>query len=382
MLGEDIARKIAENLRFAQDLAAFARTKLVHRAAARESLSRIHAIWMKLREEPLWLDGFLLQAEMLRLYNIGSTGATYLACACFHGALAHLTYLGLECDSNSISCDGVTALASACARGALPSLTALHLCNNKIGDTGCSVLVAAARRGLVHLTDLGIGKNNIGDFGIEAVASACAKGAFSYLKFLDISDNHIGSAGCSALASACAAGALVSLCHLKLARNLFGDAGCTALALTLARMKTLDLDGNAITDAGCKALASAWHSVKLRNQLCLEEFVISDNQICSDGCKDLISECASKTLKVLDLSGNMIGDLGCEHIGCYAEHLASLEELSLERNSIGAGFVCLALAKRKLCSLQTLHLRNNVSDDLARELLMTAYSRNGFKLFL
>ena len=63
--------------------------------------------------------------------------------------------------------------------------THLHLCDNQIGDAGCSSL-----------------------------ADACAKGALAQLHILHLEINQIGDAGCSSLADACTKGAMAQLTHL------------------------------------------------------------------------------------------------------------------------------------------------------------------------
>ena len=140
------------------------------------------------------------------------------------------------------------------------TLTALHLYNNKIGDSGASALATALQHNS-SLTTLDLSSAllrdiSIGDSGASALATALQHN--STLTALDLSSNSIGVKGVSALATALQHNSTLNT--LNLHSNSIGELGASALAIPLqhnSTLTTLDIRNSRIGDSGATALATA-----------------------------------------------------------------------------------------------------------------------------
>ena len=175
------------------------------------------------------------------------------------------------------------------------------------------------------------------------------------------------------------------------------------------RCMKLDLTYNQITQYGAQNLANA-----LRHNKCLDELIISHNQISDTGVRFLAATMNSSVLKRVDLEENDISDEGVKYLTEMLTKNTSLIWLSLSHNHIGnPGVKMLAsvLTSDNSCleflnlsanedisdecinslmammkhnrSLKELDLRHSdLSEDGEATLLVVAQPKKGFKLCL
>ena len=172
-------------------------------------------------------------------------------------------------------------------------LRSLSFNGNMIGDIESFAVAPAAFHFLLMrgLTALDLQSTCIGDAGISTLAGACARGGLSQLTGLTcavadrpsctlhlvlrqlcfgrLSHNGVGDMGLCALADACGGGALAQLQELFLDHNAICDTGMLALvevfSRALALLKVLDLTFNTIGRVGCDALARKLSSGAMPN---------------------------------------------------------------------------------------------------------------------
>mmetsp|Transcript_9077 Transcript_9077/g.26753 ORF Transcript_9077/g.26753 Transcript_9077/m.26753 type:complete len:699 (+) Transcript_9077:95-2191(+) len=204
----------------------------------------------------------------------------------------------LNLRANMLEDEGAQRLATALRSR---SLLKLDLCDNGIGDPGCTA-IAKALRGNGPLAELRLSENRIRDAGAVAIAQALIQ-KNRRLKYLGLFENEIGERGASALARAVQLDC--SLEELRLGRNKFGNSGASALGTALldnTNLRLLNLRLNSLTDAAAKKLASGLRT--------------------------------NNTLTALDLVFNGIGDTGALALSSALEHNLTLRELQLGFNHV------------------------------------------------
>ncbi|MFT3696277.1 MAG: TIGR02996 domain-containing protein [Kofleriaceae bacterium] len=144
-------------------------------------------------------------------------------------------------------CHAYTADAIAAAH--LPSLEHLAFAGDWIGDLGDDGVARLARAELPSLQHLALLNLGIGQLGASVISRTGWKLLSLDLGWGSYTPNQIGAGGCAALAQ------MPTLHRLVLDHNRVGDAGVAALATT--QLRSLSLQGNALTDAAMVSLASA-----------------------------------------------------------------------------------------------------------------------------
>ncbi|OWK47375.1 TIGR02996 domain-containing protein [Fimbriiglobus ruber] len=152
---------------------------------------------------------------------------------------------------------------------------------------------------------------------------------------------------------------LASVRELDLCGNDLGNGGVNVLARSpyLTRVETLDLSFNGLCDGGVRLLARATGFSRLR------ALYLTDNgQISAEGVRALAESPHLGGLRVLDVSGNDVGDAGVKAV-VSSRYLTRLYTFRVYANHIGdAGAAELAgssLLRRMLEHNPNLDLRNS-----------------------
>ena len=183
------------------------------------------------------------------------------------------------------------------------------------------------------------------------------------LRMLDLDGNHIGVAGLQSLLAGMAANP--SIRELRLGRNDLGDPAAAVLGNFLANngvgLRVLDLSLNAIGNIGCIAIFQALSSRNCH----ITEISLHGNRMHAD-CGIPIAQAIKQTtsLKHLHLGFNGLRDAGAIHIGRALTSTQILSSLDLTGNGIGPqGGKELAWWIMSGSTLQRLNLRHNLFDD-------------------
>ncbi|KAI1315976.1 RNA-DNA hybrid ribonuclease [Mortierella claussenii] len=203
----------------------------------------------------------------------------------------------------------------------------LNLCNNEINDVGC-ISIAKIILGTI-LTHLNLSFNKISDWGASTILAAFESNDLS-LRDINLEANPLSFAG--------------------------GVDICKILVLPNSRITHLDLRGAKVTDVGVPYLAEALKS----HQCLIVSLNLYDCQLTDGGILKLaIKLSVNKSLRVLGLGCNCIGDMGILALSqglCLNSHL---EELDLSENDVAlsrAGLEALISAMRTNTSLLDLRL--------------------------
>lgn len=235
----------------------------------------------------------------------------------------------LKLAGNNISDDTMAALAvglQLCEK-----LTKLDVTNCKVTAAGCDELKMCITL-LMELEELHLASNDICDDGMAALAPGlqlCAK-----LRKLDVTNCKLTAVGCDVLRMCIAL--LFDLEELYLASNNIGDGGMAALAAGLplcAKLTKLDVSNCKLTAVSCDVLSG----------------------VCAPLCN----------LRVLQLDGNAIGDVGAQKLSFGLQHCQLLCKLSLSQCSLSSrSLVAISSLVSSLRTLRELYLGgNDFSDD-------------------
>lgn len=230
-------------------------------------------------------EELLGMADSLSFANLGWAAREVVELAKPLPLLARLRRLDLE--GNATAAEGVQALADA-----LPE---------------CEFLAELLLRG-----------NSIGDVGMLALANALPH---CRLRVLNLSNNSVGGDGAAALAHALPRSCLEELVLGDASGgNAFQDDGTKAIAEVLPRCRALtllSLRRNGVGDRGAAALVEA----------------LAKGRPAVQGLRCV--DAAAKGLAHLDLRDNVLGDSAARAFAGTLPHVASLELLNLNFNSIG-----------------------------------------------
>ena len=204
---------------------------------------------------------------------------------------------------------------------------------------------------------LGLRDSRIGPSAAADLALALLDNAV--LTSLDLGNNDVGFDGAAALAKllACGSGRLA---HLRLDGNNLKARAVKELARALggnATLKSLDLGANHMSASGAGAIAEA-----LRCNSALEGLVLSSCYVGSDGAAAIADalRTENRTLKSIDLSGNMLGRDGVCALALLLRCSTPLEAIIIRSNGLEAkDAVRLAHALRENTALRTLALEHN-----------------------
>jgi uncharacterized protein (TIGR02996 family) len=231
----------------------------------------------------------------------------------------HLTRLTeLRLGSEFTTPATVSAVVRSPAFKQLTSLTVRS--DSRRGGTMAIALAHAVKP--PRLRKLALPGNRLDAESVEALVSSHA---MDTVEELDLGDNNLGPDGVAALAR----GRLPALRSLRLARTRPDQGGLSALAgsVSFPELRSLSLAGNVLGPHVVGALASA----PVKNLRVLD---LSGNRVGDPGVLRLAGSPRLRNLLVLDLSEALVGSEGAEALA-DSPHLAGLLHLNLAGNPIG-----------------------------------------------
>ena len=207
------------------------------------------------------------------------------------------------------------------------------------------------------IRSLGLRDSRIGPSAAADLAAALLDNAV--LTRLDLGNNDVGLEGAAAIARLLAQGR-GNLAHLRLDGNNLKARAVKELARALGAngsLESLDLGANHMSAAGAAAVAEA-----LRCNRRLESLVLTSCYVGSDGAVDICDalRTENRSLKSLDLSGNMLGRDGVCALALLLRCSTPLESVIVRSNGLEAkDAVRIANALRENTTLRTLALEHN-----------------------
>ncbi|XP_070193628.1 uncharacterized protein [Littorina saxatilis] len=267
------------------------------------------------------------------------------------------------------------------------SLASLDIRLNALDFIGASA-VAKMLSHTQALRQLNLSSTGLDVAGFQAVLTAVTSN--KTVTDLDMSFLDAGDAVCQSIRDTLRTNTCLQ--KLRLRSNNFSSTGCAVLAEGLNRNRTLlelDLSRNCIGDDGVDALARYVPESSLA-ELCLENCSVT-----SEGCEalsQLIS--GSKRLRSLDLSVNLLGDIGVLRLGAALERSSTLQTLGLNMSGVtNDGFSQLLDVLEKNASISLLKLCYNrlgrehlnpaaTSDNLRYRLRIVTSSKPKLKILL
>ncbi len=270
----------------------------------------------------------------------------------------------------------------------------IDLSNNSLGDLGVLPILQGAVRVIPSLRVLNLSANNIGSDGANNIATVLT--ANQTLWSLELGSapnasrkNHIESKAAAALAQSLMKNKALS--HLGLRGNPIGKGASTTIAADslgalLAKSKTLtslSVEETSLGGRGCNVILQALNQNKHFRHLNLggnnagpdtgafvAEILGTNSSICSlrlqnnsigEGVLDFHTALASnRSLVILDLEANGIGDQGCEAVASVLARNRTLTNLNLASNNISeTGARTLAFAIQSNPVLSSLNLNGN-----------------------
>ncbi|KAF9085923.1 NACHT, LRR and PYD domains-containing protein 13 [Mortierella sp. AD031] len=245
------------------------------------------------------------------------------------------------------------------------SLIELNLSDNQLGPKAVHILqqtmVRLQKDKACNIRRLNLSNNDINDVGCISIAKIILGTSITQL---DLSFNKISDWGASTILAAFESNDL-SLKKINMEENPLTFAGgvdlCKILCLPQSRISHLDLRAAKVTDVGVPYLAEALKS----HQCPVVSLNLYDCQLTDTGILKLaIKLSVNRSLRVLGLGGNCIGDMGILALSqglCLNNYL---EELDLSDNEVPfsrAALEAMMSAMRSNTSL--LHLRMSVERD-------------------
>ena len=236
-------------------------------------------------------------------YGLGKRGAEALAAS----LVKHVCIRSLDLSDNGLGGEGVTSVLSALQqRNAAPALEVLVLRQNQAGQEGADAVAGFLRGSRHRLASLDFASNALGTKGATTIAEALAANAT--LTALSLDSNEIDSEGVEQLAKAL--GGNRTLTSLSLEWNSVGKEGGMALAAMLGHddlaLSVLNLGWNGLGDEGVRLLARA---LELKpSGSAMRDVRLHHNRLSAEAAVPLSK--ALKSLAVLDVSGNALGEGG------------------------------------------------------------------------
>lgn len=216
-----------------------------------------------------------------------------------------------------------------------------------LGPLGCRVLVNAIlgdnnRSKYTEFVDIRIIESNIGDIGAKCFArllSKCNERDHFKISYLDLTQNEIGAKGCLDIGRSLCCGMNGSLLNLKLDHNKFGSQGLIYLSKGLAMNSTLkrlslrycDIDGNTTKESLSSIIA-----FKKTELVSLD---LTGNMLRGNGLMEISNSLAeNNTLQSLLLADNCITETDIDAIQAFSQTLSiagTLIQVDLSANVIG-----------------------------------------------
>jgi len=265
-----------------------------------------------------------------------------------------------------------SAYAAACVASASPVSSRVlkqlkqrraDVSSANLGRAGAMAIAAGVAANAVT-ESLDVSRNRIDDEGIRALCVAATRA--TVLRALNFSENKMSKA----IAPACAV-ALKRLKALNFAACGVDDAAASALFAILRErdcaLEKLNVSKNKITNASGRAIGDA-----LEANSTLRVFDVSWNVVGAEACAEISRGLkANDTLEYLSLAWNGFGDEGGKCIGDSLGVNRSLRELDLSRCRLG-GDACMVISEglRTNDVLTTLRLDHNAcGEDGGRHLM-------------
>ncbi|KAF9994709.1 RNA-DNA hybrid ribonuclease [Entomortierella chlamydospora] len=286
--------------------------------------------------------------------NLGTWGAQAVG-GLMADSACRIQYLNLGC--NRLGFEGIVQLAGLYKNS---SLVELDLSENRLGPKSVhslqQTMVRLQKSKVCNIRRLNLSNNKINDVGCISIAKIILGTSLTHL---DLSFNNISDWGASTILAAFESNDL-SLKNINLEANPLSFAGgvdiCKILALPQSRITHLDLRGAKVTDVGIPYLAEALKS----HQCPIVSLNLYDCQLTDTGILKLaIKLSVNKSLRVLGLGSNCIGDMGILALSQGLHLNSHLEELDLGENDIAlsrAGLEALISAMRTNTSLVYLNV--------------------------
>ncbi|XP_053251326.1 ribonuclease inhibitor [Podarcis raffonei] len=313
----------------------------------------------------------------------------------------------LQLEYCELSAENVEALSSALRTK--PSLKELNLSNNKLGDAAvkqlcqgvlddncnlqslqlesCDITPASCRdlsavlSSKPSLTELCIGENKIGNTGVSLLCQG-ALNPNCKIRKLWLWECNISAPGCKDLSNVI--GTKETLKEMSLIGNDLKDAGmeflCQGLKDPKSKLESLWLRECGLTSACCKSLGSA-----LSMNGTLKELHIGGNNLCDAGVTDLCEGVLSPScnLQSLWLGQSELTEVCCDKLAEVIVGKPCLQELDVSYSHIGDEGVrklCEAVRSPN-CNLKYLILYDTYwTADVDNELKALEESKPGFKV--
>ncbi|KAG0343208.1 NACHT, LRR and PYD domains-containing protein 14 [Podila humilis] len=309
---------------------------------------------------PITIHDFFFSRHYPRLVylNLWDTNLGIWGAQAVGGLLAdrscRIEYLNLG--KNRLGFEGIVQLSGAYKN---QSVVELDLSENHLGPKAVhslqQIMVRLKKDKGCNIRRLNLSNNEINDVGCISIAKIIQG---TLLAHLDLSFNKISDWGASTILASFESNELLALKDINMEANPLSFAGgvdiCKILALPESRITNLDLRGAKVTDVGVPYLAEALKS----HQCVLMSLNLFDCQLTDTGIlKIAIKLSVNKSLRVLGLGCNCIGDLGILSLGQALTLNSSLEELDLSEND-------LALTRAGLSALMSAMTTNTTLVDL------------------
>ncbi|KFH71146.1 hypothetical protein MVEG_03992 [Podila verticillata NRRL 6337] len=310
---------------------------------------------------PITIHDFFFSRHYPRLVylNLWDTNLGIWGAQAVGGLLAdrscRIEYLNLG--RNRLGFEGIVQLSGAYKN---QSLVELDLSENHLGPKAVhslqQIMVRLQKDKGCNIRRLNLSNNEINDVGCISIAKIIMG---TLLSHLDLSFNKISDWGASTILAAFESNEL-QLRDINMEANPLSFAGgvdiCKILALPESRITHLDLRGAKVTDVGVPYLAEA-----LKSHNCVVMSLnLFDCQLTDAGIlKIAIKLSVNKSLRVLGLGCNNIGDLGILALSQALTLNSYLEELDLSENDVAlsrAGLEALMSAMATNTSLVDLRL--------------------------
>eukprot|EP00758_Cryptobia_borreli_P004549 Tbor_TRINITY_DN4449_c0_g1::TRINITY_DN4449_c0_g1_i1::g.7969::m.7969 len=251
--------------------------------------------------------------------NLGAPGAALLSSVLEKNTV--LTFLDLR--QNDFTIEGAKHLASFLEKSGCV-LKQLSVFGNRLGPSGMIELSEGLKRNN-SLENVCLGNNMMTDTACKALSDALQKNLT--IKVLDISSNGITSKGFSILAPA-----FSRLKSLTLSSNPLGKASADIIVQTFLGnevLKRLDLWNCALEDHGAVRLSGL-----IATTTSIVEMNLTDNKIQDNGASAIAKAIAhpSKTIRVIDLISNNIGNKGAAELIIAAEINQDIHSITLNGN--------------------------------------------------
>ncbi|KAG0056968.1 NACHT, LRR and PYD domains-containing protein 14 [Gryganskiella cystojenkinii] len=303
--------------------------RLSHHAGPDISLNLAGNVLSPITIHDLFFSRYYACLVYLNLWdtNLGTWGAQAVG-GLMADSACRIQYLNMG--RNHLGFEGIVQLSGLYKNS---SLVELDLSENHLGPKAAhslqQIMVRLKKDKACNIRRLNLSNNDINDVGCISIAKIILGTVLSHL---DLSFNRISDWGASTILAAFESNDL-ALKDINMEANPLSFAGgvdlCKILALPRSKITHLDLRGAKVTDVGIPYVAEA-----LRSHNCpIVSLNLYDCQLTDTGiAKIAIKLSVNKSLRVLGLGCNCIGDMGMLALSQGLLLNSTLEELDLSQN--------------------------------------------------